>query len=163
MIINTKGVELSENIWLNKAGKFTFKVEKFEDDGFTQAGDQQFKLMFKGVEVGTKEPIFMHTERFNIGQKSLWRIKQLEVALKAPEVYEVEDFIGRYVIANVVSETYTKGDGTQGTAFKVKSWEYHTKNDSLTPIPEAKQDANNDSAQPTEVPTIEIDEDSIPF
>jgi len=163
MVISTVGIELSENIWLNKAGKFTFKVEKFEDDGFTNAGDQQFKLMFKGVEAGTQEPIFMHTERFSIGQKALWRIKQLEVALKAPETYEVEDFIGRYVIANVVSENYTKNDGTQGTAFKVKSWEYHTANDKLPPIPEAKQDANNDTALDTEVPTIEIDDSEIPF
>ena len=143
MIISTVGIELNENVYVNKEGKFLFRIEKFEEDGFTNAGDAKFKLHFKGVEAGTKEPTFMHSETFNIGQSSLWRIKQVEVALKAPEVYDINDFVGRYIIANIKSESYTKKDGTAGTAYKVKSWEYSSFNDKMPPIPEAKQDEDN--------------------
>ena len=167
MIINTKGVELNESVFVNKEGKFLFRIEKFEEDGFTNAGDAKFKLHFKGVEVGTKEPVYLHNEQFNIGQTSLWRIKQVEVALKAPEIYDINDFVGRYIIANIKQETYKKNDGSIGISHKVKSWDYSTLNDKMPPIPEAKQDENNgdnESIKPSsKIPEIDIDEDEIPF
>ena len=160
MIISTVGIELNESVFVNKEGKFLFKIEKFEEDGFTNAGDAKFKLHFKGIEVGTKEPIYLHNEQFNIGQSSLWRIKQVEVALKAPEIYDINNFVGRYIIANIKQENFTKKDGTPGIGYKVKSWEYSKHNDSLPPIPEAKQDENNG----TDVAKIDdINEDEIPF
>lgn len=161
MIINTKGVELNENVYVSKEGKFLFRIEKFEEDGFTNAGDAKFKLHFKGVEVGTKEPVYIHSETFNIGQSSLWRIKQLEVALKAPEIYDINDFVKRYVIANIKQESYKKNDGTIGTSYKVKSWEYSDLNDKMLPIPEAKPNANNGTNEPLQAD--DISEDQIPF
>lgn len=156
MLINTVGVEVNESTYLNKAGKFLFKIEKWEEDGVTQYGDAKFKLSFKGVEVGTKEPVYLHSEMFNIGQKSLWRIKQLEVALKSPEVYLLDSWIGRYVIANVSERKYTKNDGTEGVAYDCKSWEHSPLNDKLAPIPAAQQNTNNDTTEPVET-------DEIPF
>lgn len=161
MIINTKGVELNENVYVNKDGKFLFRIEKFEEDGFTNAGDAKFKLHFKGVEVGSKEPTYIHSETFNIGQSSLWRIKQLEVALKAPEIYDINDFVKRYVIANIKQETYKKNDGSVGTSYKVKSWEYSSFNDKLDPIPEAKPNENNGTNESSQAE--DISEDQIPF
>ena len=158
MIINTKGVELNENVFVDKEGKFLFRIDKFEEDGFTNSGDARFKLFFKGVEVGTKEPIYLHSEQFNIGQKSLWKIKQLEVAVKAPEIYDINDFVGRYVIATIKKENYTKSDGSVGASYKVKTWEYSTANDKMTPIPEAKQDSSNDTTS-----NDEVSSDTIPF
>ena len=167
MIISTVGIELNENVFVNKEGKFLFRIEKFEEDGFTNAGDAKFKLHFKGVEVGTKEPTFVHSETFNIGQSSLWRIKQLEVALNAPEIYDINDFVKRYVVANIKQENFTKKDGTPGIGYKVKSWEYSKHNDSLSPIPEAKQDEDNgideSIKQKSKIHEIDIDEDEIPF
>jgi len=168
MIIDTSKVEMNENNWLDKEGRFTFKIEKFEEDGFVASGDDagavKFKLYFKGKEAGN-DKLYSHSEMFNVGQKSLWRIKELEIALKAPDVYDIEDFIGRYVIVNIVSRNYPKNDGTQGTAFNVKSWEYSKLNDAMPSIPKAKQDTNNDTAQSyeTSIPTIDIDNDEIPF
>lgn len=161
MIINTKGVELNENVYVNKDGKFLFRIEKFEEDGFTNAGDAKFKLHFKGVEVGSKEPTYIHSETFNIGQSLLWRIKQLEVALKAPEIYDINDFVKRYVIANIKQETYEKNDGSVGTSYKVKSWEYSSFNDKLDPIPEAKPNENNGTNESSQAE--DISEDQIPF
>ena len=169
MIINTRGVELSDSTYINKEGKFLFKIEKFELDGVTTNGDVKFKLHFKGTEIiegkATKEPLYLHSEQFNVGQKSLWRIKQVEVALKAPEIYDINDFVGRYIVANIKSENYTKNDGTAGTAYKVKSWEYCTANDKLPPIQEAKQNENNGNAGDIKQqhPTIEINDEEIPF
>lgn len=163
MIISTVGIELNENVYVNKEGKFLFRIEKFEEDGFTSAGDAKFKLHFKGVEVGSKEPIYIHSETFNIGQSLLWRIKQLEVALKAPEIYDINDFVKRYVIANIKQETYKKNDGSIGTSYKVKSWEYSSFNDKLDPIPEAKQNENNGTNGNSKAPEIEINDEDIPF
>lgn len=156
MIINTKGVELNPPTdYIAKEGKFILRIEKLVEDGFTQDGQAKFKLFFQGVEVGTKDPIYSHSEMFNVGQTSLWRIKQLEVALKAPECYDINDFIGRYVIADIKSRRYKKNDGSTGVAYSAKSWEYSTHNDKLPPIPEAKQDADYG--------TIDISDDEIPF
>ena len=161
MIISTVGIELNENVYVNKEGKFLFRIEKFEEDGFTNAGDAKFKLHFKGVEVGTKEPVYIHSETFNIGQSSLWRIKQLEVALKAPEIYDINDFVKRYAIANIKQETYKKNDGSTGTLYKVKSWEYSTLNNKMPPIPEAKQDENNGANVSAKVE--EVTDEECPF
>lgn len=173
MIINTRGIELNENVYVNKEGKFLFKIEKFEEDGFTNNGDARFKLHFKGGEIienkVQSDITYTHSEQFNIGQSSLWRIKQVEVALKAPEVYDINDFVGRYIIANIKSESYTKKDGTAGTAYKVKSWEYSDVNDKrkLPPIPEAITNEDNgvieSIEQTSKIPEIDIDEDEIPF
>lgn len=157
MIISTKGIELNPPTdYIQKEGKFIVRIEKLVEDGFTQDGQAKFKLFFQGVEVGTKEPIYSHYEMFNVGETSLWRIKQLEVALKAPECYDINDFIGRYVIANIKSRSYPKKDGSgNGIAYDAKSWEYSMHNDKLPPIPEAKQNEDNG--------TIDISDDEIPF
>ena len=156
MVINTRGVELTPPAeYIAKEGKFILRIEKLVEDGFTQDGQAKFKLFFQGVEVGTKEPVYSHSEMFNVGQSSLWRIKQLEVALKAPECYDINDFIGRYVIADIKSRRYNKKDGSVGTSYQAKEWEYSPHNDKLPPIPEAKQDADDG--------TIDISEDEIPF
>lgn len=157
IVVNTKGVEVSESIFINKEGKFLFKIEGIEEDGYTSAGAAKFKIKFKGVEEGTKEPIFMHSEMFNLQPNSLWRIKMLEVALKAPEVYDTDDFIGRYVIADIRAGTYYK-DGQTKTSYSVKSWAYSKINDKLPPIREAVE--NSDDMETT---VIDIDEDEIPF
>ena len=153
MVINTRGVELTPPAdYIQKEGKFTLRIEKLIEDGFTTDGHAKFKLVFQGVEVGTKEPIYSHSEMFNVGQSSLWRIKQLEVALKAPECYDINDFIGRYVIADIKPRVHK-----EKTYYGVKTWEYSPHNDKLPPIPEAKQDADNGD------PIVEINEDEVPF
>lgn len=157
MVINTRGVELNPpSDYIQKDGKFILRIEKFVEDGFTTDGAAKFKLHFQGVEVGTKEPVYTHSEMFNVGQTSLWRIKQLEVALKAPECYDINDFIGRYVIADIKSRSYRKNDGSTGISYQAKAWEYSSHNDKLPPIPEAKQNEDD-------VPTIDINDDDKPF
>lgn len=161
MVINTKGVELKEpSEWLNKEGKFTFKIEKIIEDGFTSDGFAKFKIEFKAVELGTKEPVYSHTEMFNVAQNSLWRIKQLEIALKAPECYDLNDFIGRYVIGEVKMRTFDKRDGTKGTSYQIKAWEYSAHNDKLPPIKEANL---NDAPNVVVSNEIDIDDSEIPF
>lgn len=153
MVINTRGVELTPPAdYIQKEGKFTLRIEKLIEDGFTTEGHAKFKLVFQGVEVGTKEPIYSHSEMFNVGQSSLWRIKQLEVALKAPECYDINDFIGRYVVADIKPRVHK-----EKTYYSVKTWEYSPHNDKLSPIPEAKQDVDNGD------PIVDINEDEVPF
>ena len=167
LIINTRGVELKETVYIEKEGVYTLKITKFEDDGFTRdLGDQKFNLHFIGKSALTPEVVYEHKESFNIGAKSLWRIKQLEVALNAPECYDIESFIGRYVTATIVKREYKKNDGTTGTAYNVKTWEYSKLNDSLAPIPEAKElEDSFDSPIPIQrnIPEIDISDEEVPF
>ena len=167
LIINTRGVELKETVYIEKEGVYTLKITKFEDDGFTRdSGDQKFNFHFIGKSTLTPEVVYEHKESFNIGAKSLWRIKQLEVALNAPECYDIESFIGRYVTATIVKREYKKNDGTTGTAYNVKTWEYSKLNDSLAPIPEAKElEDSFDSPIPIQrnIPEIDISDEEVPF
>ena len=55
MIIDTRNVELSENNFLNKEGNFLFRIEKFEEDGFT-IGEIVRKTDFR-----TRAPIIFGT------------------------------------------------------------------------------------------------------
>ncbi len=163
MIVDTRGIEVNETTYINKVGTFLFRIEKFEETGYTQNGDAKFDLHFKGVEQGTKAPVYMHREMFSVGEKSLWKIKLLERGLNAPEVYDINDFVGRYVLATIISESYTKKDGTTGTGYKVNQWGYSSLNDSKDAIPTASVEQNTSIAQPMEVVVEEVDESSIPF
>jgi hypothetical protein len=160
--VNTKGVEVNEAIYINKTGNFLLKIEKIEEDGMTQEGAVKFKVHFKGMEVGNKDIIYLHTERFNLQQNSLWRIKQLEIAMKAPESYDMDDFIGRYVLVTIKARNYNKNDGTQGTAYEVSTWAYAKQNDKLPPIPEDESDTNDGGAELVEE-AIEILDSECPF
>ena len=163
LIINTKGIEVNNAIYINKTGTFLFRIEKFEENGYTQNGDASFKLHFKGVEQGTKEPVYLHSEMFSVGEKSLWKIKLLEQGIKAPEVYDINDFVGRYVLATIISETYTKKDGTAGTGYKVNQWGYSSLNDKKDPIPTAKVEQDTGTAQPVEIVIEDVSTNEIPF
>ena len=168
LIINTRGVELKETVYIEKEGVYTLKITKFEDDGFTRdSGDQKFNFHFIGKSTLTPEVVYEHKESFNIGAKSLWRIKQLEVALNAPECYDIENFVGRYVTATIVKREYKKNDGTNGVAYNVKTWEYSKLNDALAPIPEAKELEEDSFASPIPIAKviekIEISDEELPF
>lgn len=158
IIINTVGVELkAPSDYIKQEGRYLLKIKEIKPDGF-ESGADKFKVIMEGVLEGTKEPLLTHIENFSTVPNMLWKIKVLEIALQAPEVYDIDDFIGRYVIANIKSETYTKKtDGTQAVAYKVKSWEYSKFNDKLAPIPQAKE-IQNASA----VVDVESDEE-MPF
>lgn len=94
MRINTTGVELTEpKNYINTAGEFILKITGWDSDGFTPEGREKFKISFIAH---TGE---LHTERFSLNDNMLWKIKRLEVAIGAPEIYEIDDFVGRYVKA----------------------------------------------------------------
>jgi hypothetical protein len=127
MRIDTRGVELTPpTAWIDKEAKYLFKIIEWKEDGYTQYGDAMIKMFFK---TSTGE---MHSERFPLSAAALWRLKQLEVALKAPEVYELDSFVGRYVIGDVkIQKGYAN----------VKSWEYASQNDKLDPFPDLSAEA----------------------
>lgn len=158
-VISTVGVELKEAIFVDKEGQYILRIEDWEEDGITQAGDVKFNVHFKGVIAGTKEPVYTHTERFSLG-RAAFRIKQLEQALRSPENFDINDWVGRYVVSNIVSEQYEK-NGEIKTAYKTKTWNYSKFNERLPPIPEAKADEQTEAD--VEVDIEDIEDDDIPF
>lgn len=125
MIINTKGVELTPPAeWIKTAGKYTLKITEIKPDGFTPDGEK-FKIFFKSANGE------LHSEFYSTAPNMLWKIKNVEVAMKAPECYDIENFVGRYIVANIGMRSYNGKEYAEA-----KSWEYSELNDKLPPIPE---------------------------
>ena len=79
----------------------------------------------------------------------LWKIKRMAIALEAPDVFDPDEFVGRYVIGIMGTNEYNGK-----TRYEVKEWKYAKQNDKLPPIPSAAEDD-----------LIEVDEDGdvVPF
>ena len=161
LIVSTVGIEVNPvTAYVKKAGAYTFKLEKLELDGFNDHGDQKFKIFMKCKNPENANEFLSHIENFSLTQNVLWKIKQLEVALKSPETYDIEHWMGRYVTGNVTMREYNGKEYAQ-----IVSYEYSALNDKLDPIPKADANANNASSEsvPENVPEIDIDSDEIPF
>lgn len=144
MRIDTRGVELTPpGEWIKEKGEYTLKLTKWDQDGYTDAGEEKFKIFFQTADGK------MHSERFSTAPNMLWKIKRLEVAMEAPEVYELDSLIGRYVIADVGMREYNGKEYAEA-----KEWKYAPQNKKLDPIPSAAEDA-----------PVEVDEDGdeVPF
>lgn len=168
LIINTRGVELSETAYIKEEGKYTLKVVKYEDKGFDQkTGDSQFALTFKGKRVG-EDKTYDYVEYFVRTENRMFLLALLRDGFKAPEIYDPENLVGRYIIANIKRNEYPKNGETK-VNFKADPyhWEYSKLNDNLPPIPEAKEPIEDtfESPIPTgrDIPTIDIDSSEIPF
>lgn len=83
-------------------------------------------------------------------QQAMWRVKQFLKACQLPHSGKVtideKDITGRHLIVNCLAEAYTKDDGTEGTAIKVK--EYLVDNDYSFVKPEEAKKATEDSNIP---------------
>lgn len=83
-------------------------------------------------------------------QQAMWRVKQFLKACQLPHSGKVtideKDITGRHLIVNCLAEAYTKDDGTEGTAIKVK--EYLVDNDYSFVKPEETKKATEDSNFP---------------
>ena len=148
MIINTKGIEVKDSVdFINKSGIFLGKITKWALDGHNNNGDLKFKIFFQCVENGTTEPFYMHSEAFSVASNMLWKIKMLETAIKAPEIYNLDDFVGRYVIMNIKEEKY-ENSTKSGVSYKIRKYEYSPLNDRLEPIPAAVENSDDNEDDP---------------
>jgi hypothetical protein len=146
MRIDTRGVKLTPPAdWIKEKGEYTFKITKREQDGYTPDGHEKFKFYFQTADNK------LHSERFSEAPNMLWKIKRLAIAMEAPEVFDPDEFVGRYVIGHIGSREYNGN-----TIYEAKEWEYAKQNDKLDPIPSADADV-------AEMPEIDIDDDEIPF
>lgn len=79
MIIKTKGIELTEpKSFVNQAGEYTLKITGVVPDGFTDEGNEKFKMNFIS---GSGE---IHSERFSLNDNMLWKIANVAKACGAP-------------------------------------------------------------------------------
>lgn len=140
MIINTKGITTENpNEWLtptkNADGTYqtithASKIVAWNEE-YSTKGDHMVVIEFRTSS--NKK----FTEKFIISDsEQLWRLKRLEVALKAPESYSLDSFVGRYIVAVMSGRAGTKG----GDFNRIEEWQYAKQNDALPPIPEAKDE-----------------------
>lgn len=153
MVIDTRGVELKNSTYIDKEGRYALNITDV-----VIVNSAKFEVIFEGNEIIIKdekmelsEETYKHKERFTTNSNVLWKIKLLEVALKAPEIYDIKSFIGRFVNAKITLRDYNDKKYAQ-----VASWSYSKRNDNLPAIPLASATATTAD--------VTIDDDTeIPF
>jgi len=164
MIRNVKGVELNQTEYIKEAGTYRLKVEKVEIDGYDNQGDEVPKLTFSCLKIIKKDGkpaldesiVYTHSESYSGNENILWKSKVLQDAMKAPEVFDFNDLVGRFVMAEIGMREHNGKEYSQ-----VKKMFYSKANDSLGAIKEPTIQAPQQ--QSYEVPVIDIDESEIPF
>lgn len=167
MIRNVKGVELNQTEYIKEAGLYRFKVEKVGFDGYDNNGDEVPELTFSCVKVikvdgkpALDTVVYTHKEKYSGNENLLWKSKVLQDAMKAPEIFDFNDLVGRFVMVEVSMREHN--DKMYAQANKMS---YSKANDVLGAIPEPtiQQETTNESYAQTEAPIVDIDEDEIPF
>lgn len=111
------------NEFIKEAGKYTLKITYIEEDGYDKNGDQRIKFGFKASDGKN------HSESFSYAGEYAWRFKRFTEAMKAPELFDINNLVGRYVVADIILNA--KGYST------VKEFTYSANNDKLEPIKQA--------------------------
>ena len=172
MIRNVKGVELNQTEYIKEVGLYRFEVLKVEIDGYDNQGDEVPKLTFGCLQVikgedgkpALGETVYTHNESYSGNENILWKSKVLQDAMKAPEVFDFNDLIGRFVMAEVSMREHNGKEYAQ-----VKKMTYSKANDALGAIPEPKPQQTQSYETPAQqMPTpepIELDDEGqeLPF
>ena len=136
MRINLTGVSAENpNEWIKPIRKAdgTFEVKKYvlkiiavDDLGYNSRGEQELKVDFK---TGDNKS---YQEKFPLAENLLWKLKQFTVAMQAPDDFDANNLVSRYVTATLGGREHNGKDYNQ-----LLSWEYAPQNDKLAPIPSA--------------------------
>ena len=148
MIINRNQDGRVNGTGLNVVGSFVCKVDKVEQDKPTNQGDLRLKFTFS-VLVG-KDDIKTYSESFPLTGNASFLMSNFETAMKCPDMYNVDDLVGRYVIGIFTENKYIdKKDGTEKSNIKASKWDYSDVNDKkgLAPIKEATESDDEDSSE----------------
>lgn len=158
MTINTTGIVSNENNKITEAGTYVLKIVKVEEDGF-----EKYKLSFEGKKAleGGKlsDETYSMLDWLQLSDNLIWKVARIRDALKSPEIFDLNDWVNRYVVAVIEMNTYNDKTNPQ-----FKQLKYSSFNDNMPPIQEAKSEQSVDAnVQPENAPTIDVDSDSIPF
>jgi hypothetical protein len=106
-----------------EVNKYVLKIIAVDDSEYNSAGDRVLKVDFKTSDEKR------YQESFPLGGKLLWKLKQLAIALKAPDEFDTVDLVGRYVVATIGGREYNGKEYN-----KLISWDYSVLNDKLPPF-----------------------------
>ena len=163
IIFNTKGMVAEQKNIISEAGNYVLKIVKIEQDGYDSNSNPKVKISFEGKKVvdgKLSQELYTMMDWYTTEEKLSWKIARLRDSLKAPEVFDFDDLLNRYVVAVVEMNTYNNKTNPQ-----FKSLSYSKLNDNLPPIPEAKQGSNESQGVdvPADVPEVDVIESEIPF
>ena len=121
------------------------------------------KLTFEGKKIlpdgKLSDELYSMLDWLQTSENLIWKVARLRDAIKSPEVFDLNDWMGRYVVATVEMNTYNEKTNPQ-----FKNLSYSSFNDKMPPIPSAKEESNQSASQPvqSENPSEDISEE-IPF
>ena len=154
-VINTVGVVASETNTISKAGDYLLKITKVELDGYDNESNEKFKLHFEGkaiIDGKYSDDTYTMIDWLEQREKMLWKVARLRDALHSPEVFELEDWVGRYVLATIEMREY---NGKKNP--NIKKLQYSKANDKLPPIPDRAKNTGEPASGGDE------DEENLPF
>lgn len=162
MQINSTNYKSNEMNYITEPGNYLFKLIKWEQDGFSQNGEEKIKVTCEGMKIkedGKLEGNYSFNYQMYNGEKAGFTIAMLRDALKSPAIFNLDDWLNRYVIAVVAMEA-----GNDGKMYaRAKKFEYSKANDKLSPIPSIEQGNSEPASQSVQNPSEDITEDEIPF
>ena len=163
MIVNTTGVVASEKQYIEKAGTFLMEIEKVSEDGtFSKMGNPYTKIDFKCREIITKDGasaldednLYSYSEKYCVDENQLFKVAMLRDALEAPEIFDLNDTVGFFVIGSFGTREYnSKIYGQLKRLMKSKK-----NGDKKVPSPKVTEQQNS-----VDAPADEISPDEIPF
>lgn len=166
MKINSTNYKQNETNFITENGNYLLKLTKWETDGYSQNGEEKIKVSCEGkkiLEDGKLEGAYSFNYNMYNGERAGFTIAMLRDALKSPKVFELNDWMNRYVIAVVEMENADNGKSYP----KVKRFEYSKINDKLPPFQEIKQGVSQFESESVSKantpPEIDINEDDLPF
>jgi hypothetical protein len=137
MRINLTGVSSENpNEWIKptrkpdggfEVKKYILKVVAIDDSEYSSTGDQILKVDFRTVDNK------IYQEKFSLGENLLWKLKRFIIAMNAPDDLNVNDLIGRYVIATIGGRDHNGKEYNN-----LLEWGYSELNDKLPPFPSYK-------------------------
>jgi len=163
MIINTTGVKANEKLYIEKAGTFLMEIVKVHENGeFSKMGNPVTQVDFECKEIITKDGasvldennLYSYSEKYTADENLLWKVAMLRDALEAPEIFDLNDTVGFFVIGSFGTREYnSKIYGQLKRLMKSKK-----NGDKKVPSPKVEEQSNY-----TDAPAIEVDETVIPF
>lgn len=165
MKINSTRYEQNETKYITEAGNYLMKLVRWEQDGYSQNGEMKIKVLMNAKKINDDGSLSDENYTNNYfmydGEKAGFTIAMLRDALKSPDVFDLNDWIERFVNAKVEMEL-----GNDGKSYaRIKGFEYSKFNDKLPPIQEAKEEHSEPRSQSISQnnQSVDIPEDEIPF
>ena len=162
MQINSTEYKSSELNYIRENGNYLLKLIKWEQDGYSAGGELKIKVTCEAKKItddGKLDGSYNFDYPMYDGVKAGFTIARLRDALQSPQVFNLDDWMNRFVIATISMEESSNGKSYA----QVKAFQYSKFNDKLPPFQEIKAQPSESKSESVSNPSEDMTEDELPF